>query len=145
MISGRLDRRMARRVAAVTVVAAAAGVGLTACSGLSSEATGTSSATPAPTSTPAKTAKSPKGVAGQVTAETGSTWTVKAKNGKQFTVTITPNTQFGTKKQPSTAQQFPVGSEVRVTGTVSGTTVQAARVVVPKTPPASPSAPAPTN
>lgn len=142
-ITSLLDATTGRRIAAATLVAAA-GVGLSACSPASNAAT-PSSVPAAPGSSAPKTPKKPNGVAGQITAEAGNTWTVKTKNGKDFTVTITPNTQYGTKKQPATAQQFPVGAEVRVQGEVTGSTVQAARIAAPM-PKTNPSAsPAPTT
>ena len=75
-----------------------------------------------------------KGVRGTIQAENGSTWTVAARNGKQYTVTLSPSTQYGTKAAPASAAQFPVGTQVTVTGSVSGTTVTASRVAVPRKP-----------
>jgi riboflavin synthase alpha subunit len=81
------------------------------------------------------------GVRGKVTAENGSSWTVTTAKGKAVTVAITPQTQFGTKKQPATAAQFPVGAEVRVVGDGAqkgkdGGSLTAARIVAPKKAPA---------
>ncbi len=75
-----------------------------------------------------------RGVRGTIKAENGSTWIVDARNGKQYTVTLSPSTQYGTKAAPASAAQFPVGAQVTVTGSVSGTTVTAARVATPKKP-----------
>jgi hypothetical protein len=99
---------------------------------------------------PSSAAKPPKrdGISGQITAENGSTWTVATKDGKQYTVTITPQTQFGTKRQPATAQQFPNGATVRVAGAVNGMTVTAKRVTAPQpkqTGGSQPASPAPTG
>jgi len=46
-------------------------------------------------------------------------------------VTITPQTQFGTRRTPGIAQQFPVGSTVHVSGTVNGDTITATRITAP--------------
>lgn len=88
------------------------------------------------------------GVRGKVTAENGSTWTVTTQKGKAVTVTLTPTTAFGTKKQPATAAQFPVGSEVRVIGDggkkdAKGLT--ATRIVAPKAASTPAPTPAPSN
>jgi hypothetical protein len=85
-----------------------------------------------------------RGVIGTITAENGSTWTVNARNGTAYTVTITPQTQFGTRNTPGTAQQFPVGTTVRIGGAINGNTITANRVMATKsknstsTPPTSP-------
>ena len=44
-------------------------------------------------------------------------------------MTVNPQTAFGTRKAPATAQEFPVGAQVRVAGTVNGSAVTATRVV----------------
>jgi hypothetical protein len=99
-----------------------------ACSGGST----TPGVTPTTTAPPAAAAPAKAGHAhgliGQITAENGSTWTINARNGTQHTVAITPQTQFGTKRTPGTAQQFPVGSTVHVSGTANGNTVTASRI-----------------
>ena len=87
--------------------------------------------TPAPSGTPAE-----QGVRGQITAETATTWTVTTAKGKAFTVTLGPQTVFGTKTAPATAAQFPVGTAVRVTGPRNGATVTATRVALGKAKPA---------
>jgi hypothetical protein len=140
-----LDRRTGRRIATMTVLAAVAGIGLSACSTGFGNAAGVSSTPPTTPPTATSSPKAAKGVTGQITAENGSTWTVRNRKGKQFTVTITAATRFGTKKQPSTVQQFAVGNQVRITGPISGTTVRAVRVATPI--PRSPTAtsPAPTT
>ena len=83
------------------------------------------------------------GIRGTVTAENGSTWTVVTAKNRSFTVTVDPQTAYGTKNAPATAQQFPVGTQVRVVGTVSGTAVTATRIAA-AAPPATP-APAPST
>jgi Domain of unknown function (DUF5666) len=95
-----------------------------------------SSSPAAPTAPPAPSAAAPtpahggrQGIQGTVTAEDGSTWTVTTDRRGPFTVTVTPQTAFGTKKAPGTAQQFPVGTRVRVAGAISGSTITANRIV----------------
>jgi hypothetical protein len=68
-------------------------------------------------------------IRGTITAEDGSTWTVTTGANRRFTVTVNPQTAFGTRKAPATAQEFPVGAQVRIAGTVSGSAVTATRVV----------------
>lgn len=94
----------------------------------------TTPAAPAPTSAPAPHAakKAANGVRGDITAETGSTWTVTTAKGRAFTVTVDGQTAFGTQAAPATAAQFPVGATVRVTGARSGTTVTATRIALAK-------------
>lgn len=149
MMPRLLDRRMCRqtgrRIATMTVLAAVAGVSLSACTTGSGNAAGASPTPPTTTSSPRPPAKAPKGVTGQITVENGSTWTVRNMRGKQFTVTITASTQFGTKKRPSTAQQFVVGSQVRITGPISGATVRADRVATPMPPGSATASPTPTS
>ena len=72
------------------------------------------------------------GLMGTITTESGSSWTVNATNGTAYTVTITPQTQFGTRRAPSTAQQFPIGSTVHVSGAANGNTITANRITAPK-------------
>ncbi len=102
---------------------------------------------PAPAPTPAPSAgKTPaQGVRGQITAETATSWTVANAKGKAFTVTISPQTAFGTKAAPATAAQFPVGTTVRVIGTRSGSTVTATRIALAKTNTAPSATPAPAT
>ncbi|MDT7668487.1 MAG: hypothetical protein QOC74_1270 [Pseudonocardiales bacterium] len=71
----------------------------------------------------------PAGIAGKITAESGTTWTVVNTQGTQFTVDITPQTSFGTRQAQATAQQFPVGTMIRAIGQVTGSTVTATHIV----------------
>lgn len=95
-----------------------------------------STSTPAPSVAPAPPSASAhghgrgagQGIRGTVTAEDGSTWTVTTDRRGPFTVTVTPQTAFGTKKEPAAATAFPVGTHVRVAGTISGTTITAVRI-----------------
>jgi Domain of unknown function (DUF5666) len=94
------------------------------------------SGAPVPTSAPSSAAHKPaaagKGVRGQITAETGSTWTVTNAKGRAFTVTVDPQTMFGTAAAPAAAAQFPVGTTVRVLGSRTGTAVTATRIALAK-------------
>ncbi|KAA2266570.1 hypothetical protein F0L68_02200 [Solihabitans fulvus] len=136
----RPSRGRIARVAGAALTVGGLVLALTAC-GSSSGASGASSTPPSPSSSKGKSGKhGATGVTGQVTAENGDSWTVTTKAGKQFTVAITPQTQFGTKQQPGTKDQFPVGTAVRVAGQVSGTTVTASRVAPPAPPKTSTSA-----
>jgi hypothetical protein len=87
-----------------------------------------SSNAPAPTTSPAAGATKHPRVAGPITAENGSTWTVLTTTGQTYTVIITNATAFGTKTDPATKDQFRVGDIVHVTGTMSGTAITASRV-----------------
>ena len=118
------------------LVGALAVVG-TAVAGCSSAAPPPAAApTPAPFGTPVE-----QGVRGQITAETATTWTVTTAKGKAFTVTLGPQTVFGTEGAPATAAQFPVGTTVRVIGPRNGATVTATRVALGKAKPAPTAAP----
>lgn len=85
-------------------------------------------AAPAPSTPPPARHQARHGVRGTVTAQDGATWTVTTAAERRFTVTVTPQTRFGTHKAAATAQQFPVGTHVKVTGAVNGTTVTAERI-----------------
>ncbi|KAA0024766.1 hypothetical protein [Antrihabitans cavernicola] len=73
------------------------------------------------------------GVVGTIASENGDTWTITTRNGATDTVTITPTTEFGTKKTPQQQSQFAVGDAVVVRGTTSnGTTTATAIAERPK-------------
>jgi Domain of unknown function (DUF5666) len=122
---------MGRKVA-IGVIGASVAIGVAACSGASSNPnsapTTTTPSTAPPTAAAPGRAGHGHGLIGTITAENGSTWTVNARNGSAYTVTITPQTQFGTRRTPGTAQQFPVGSTVRVSGATNGNTITASRI-----------------
>ncbi|HEV3359269.1 MAG TPA: DUF5666 domain-containing protein [Pseudonocardiaceae bacterium] len=126
----RINRHLGR-VGGAMLGLAAIGLVLTGC--------GSSSASPAPTTAPATTTTptvtkhAHAGISGNITAENSTNWTVQAQSGKQYTVIVGPNTQFGTKKTPATRQQFTVGEKVRVAGAVQGRTVTATRIEAPAT------------
>jgi hypothetical protein len=137
-------RSTAVRLGVAAAVLAGVGVAVAGCSGSSSlNASGSiePSASVSPTTSAAPSSGSAKphrdnGVAGQVTAENGDTWTLTTKAGKQIAVTITGDTVFGTRKQPASASGFPVGSTVHVFGTVRNSTITATRIAVPQPKPA---------
>jgi Domain of unknown function (DUF5666) len=132
---------MRLRVLAVTLATTA--VLATGCGASSTPSPAAPSASPAPSAPPSASGQAGRhGVRGTITAEDGSTWTVTTAANRRFTVTVNPQTAFGTRKAPATAQAFPVGAQVRVAGTVSGTAVTATRIVAadaakPPTPAAS--------
>jgi hypothetical protein len=101
--------------AAVAVAVVAGGVGL-ALNGSSSH---TAAVTPA--------AESGQGthhghhhhghaVVGTIASENGNTWTVDQVDGTTATVTITPQTRFGTRADQETQSQFVVGNQVAIRG-----------------------------
>jgi hypothetical protein len=71
-------------------------------------------------------------VTGQITAVDGSTWAVRATDDQTYTVTLNDRTQFGTTKDPASRGQFVIGSPVRISGAVHGTTVAATRITTPR-------------
>ena len=73
-----------------------------------------------------------RGVRGVITAESGSTWTVRSQAGPLVTVTISTTTKFGTKKLAATRSQFVTDSPVLVVGPRAGDTVTARRVILAK-------------
>jgi hypothetical protein len=122
--AGTVDGMRSRVLASALVVTAALAAGC----GANSTSPPAPTVPPAPSASPAPQAGR-HGIRGTVTAEDGSTWTVTTDAQRDFTVTVTPQTAFGTKKVPGTAQQFPVGTRVRVAGTVNGSAVTAVRIV----------------
>lgn len=119
-------RRGASRVVIVTLTTTAIAATLPGCSGTGTVApTSPPPASPPPAATPVHHAR---GVTGQLTAINDSTWTVHTTHGQDVTVTLTPQTQFGTKKTPAIAQQFTAGNTVRVIGKRDNNTITATRV-----------------
>lgn len=123
-------RTSARRGFVVAGIGIAAVLGVAACD--------TPTTSPSAAATPTGTAKAGhkgtrtvRGIVGQITAEDGMDWTVVTPKGKSFAVTLTPQTTFGTKKVPTTAQQLTTGMTVRVLGTPTDTTITAVRIAVP--------------
>lgn len=91
--------------------------------------TGTTASSPGAASGRQGSAAKPA-VSGTITAESGSTWTVQTPTGASYTVTIGQDTKFGTVKRPEPQSTFVAGTAVRVTGSTSGTTVDATRVAL---------------
>ncbi len=115
----------------VVAGAVAATVVLTT-SGSSSRA----SATPLPTTIPSSpSTTAPHRVAtrpavrGTIEAEQGSTWTLKTARGATVTVTVTPQTAWGTPAAPATESQFVTGDKVVVMGHRAHGSVTATRVL----------------
>jgi hypothetical protein len=111
--------------AATVIALGAAALMLSGCSSSSNTPSGTPSAA-APAAPGAGHHR--HGVRGTVSAENPTSWTITTAKNKTVTVTITPTTQFGTKKAPATAATFPVGSQIMVMGQRSGDTVTATRI-----------------
>lgn len=119
--------------AAVVVLSAVVEIGVAACSGGSGTPSATSSATTSalPGDRHGAGGEQPQGIIGQISAENGSSWTVTAQDGTRYTVIITPKTHFGSPQAPASVQQFPVGSAVRVTGTITDHTITALLITAP--------------
>ncbi|RPA55961.1 hypothetical protein EF294_21410 [Gordonia oryzae] len=81
-----------------------------------------------------------RGVAGEITAINGQTWTIQTHGGKTVTVDITGDTHFGTERKPQEQSDFAVGDRVLVAGTRSGDTVTA-RIVAKRPTPANSATP----
>jgi hypothetical protein len=122
------DRARTGRMVAIGVIGASVTTGLAACSGGSSNPSSTPATTAPPSAAAPGRAGHGRGLIGTITAENGSTWTVNARNGTAYIVSLTPQTQFGTRNTPGTAQQFPVGSTVRISGATNGNTITANRI-----------------
>jgi len=112
------------------VLAVAISCLLAALAGCGNAASGPAAASPSTSKSPGNRADR-GGVTGKISAENGSTWTVATKDGKQVTVEVTPQTQYGTKQKPADAKQFQVGSTVRVNGKRAGDKVTADRISTP--------------
>lgn len=117
-----------RRRWALSGLSVLAATGLVATAGCS--ASGTTAASPpsaaaaAPHGKPAR-----RGIAGQISAMNGSSWTVTTARGVAYTVNLTPTTTFGSQAVPATQSQFTTGERVRVIGQPSDKTVTATRIV----------------
>jgi hypothetical protein len=128
-----MSRSYSMKLRSILLAVTSAGtmLALAACSHGSTAPAAAPSGTPAASATPqAGATHHPKGVVGQITGENGDSWTVTNARGKQFTVTVTPQTAFGTKAAPATAQQFTVGAHIRALGSVTGSTVTATRITM---------------
>lgn len=137
----RRKRLLIEIVAGVVVLGVGIGIGfgLSNSGAPATQATassGTLPATPPASSSRAGTGLARRGlsgVRGQITAESGQSWTVVNRAGRSFTVNLTATTKFGTLAQPAQSSQFVTGSQVAVVGRRSGSTITATRVLVPKT------------
>ena len=67
---------------------------------------------------------------GTIATESGDTWTITNPAGKTITVTLTGQTQFGTKAHPEQESQFVVGSKVLVVGKRTAATDITARALL---------------
>lgn len=65
---------------------------------------------------------------GTIVSESGSVWTLRTASGTSEQVSITAHTQFGTKRAPSSASAFTVGSQISVAGPSHHGAVTARRV-----------------
>jgi hypothetical protein len=128
---------------ALSVIAIAFGIAVLATrSSGSAQASVDTPAAAAPSSATGKSvkavgAKGAGAAAGKATrativTESGSTWTVQTAKGATVTVTITPQTAFGTPKAPVPESQFVVGAPVIITGTVDNGAATAVRVIAAK-------------
>lgn len=68
---------------------------------------------------------------GTIVAQSGSTWTLKTQAGETITITITPATEFGTKKAPASKADFTVGKPVAVIAKPGSNPLTAVRVRAP--------------
>ncbi|GGF10114.1 hypothetical protein [Williamsia phyllosphaerae] len=65
---------------------------------------------------------------GTITAESGPSWTIAARNGRTVTITVGQNTRFGTAKKPQQQSDFVVGDRIAVVGKSDSGTISATRV-----------------
>lgn len=127
--------------------------GVSACGSSGSSNSAAASSTSAAASSSAKPGHGKHhghGVFGTIASENANTWTLTKKDGSTETVTITPQTTFGSKKNPAQQSQFTVGETVVVRGKESGTTITATAIMQAKahqgsTTPSASGAPAPTT
>lgn len=115
--------------------------GIAGCAGTDSDSTSP------PVETPPSAAHEAGhgGMTGQISGINGTTWTVHSARGKDITVNITPQTQFGTKKDPATADKFAVGQTVRIAGQRNNETITAMRITQAPAQPATSTSPPPAN
>lgn len=133
--------RPRRPIFITAALAAIAALGVSSCSAHMLHSASPASSAPA---APAN-ARRAEMTRGTVSAENASTWTVTSAKGVAYTIDITPTTKFGTKQAPASAQSFPVGSPVVVTGQPNGTTIDAARIAAPANGGKASTAPRPTG
>ncbi len=150
-LSGAPSKSSRRRTITLTIgatgLAVAVVAGVSACGSSTTSSAPASSTSAAASSSTAKPHHRGDAVFGKIATETANSWTLTKKDGSTVTVTITPQTVFGSKKNPEQASAFTVGEMVAVRGQVSGTTVTATDISQPRqhpgmTPPSG--APAPS-
>ena len=141
-------RRTITLVTGATGLAVAVVVGASAC-GSSNTSSAPASSTSAAASSTAKPGahRGGKAVVGTIASENANTWTLTKKDGTTETVTITPQTKFGSKKNPAQQSQFTLGEMVAVRGQQSGTTITATDITEakPRTSATPTTSPAPTS
>ncbi|HEV7192370.1 MAG TPA: hypothetical protein VGN35_04120 [Jatrophihabitantaceae bacterium] len=125
-----LRRRAPLIVAAVAFVAIGTGVGIAVAAGDSPAAHVATppATTTAPPASPSAKKHAGKGARVTIVSEAGSTWMVRTKAGQLLTVKITAQTQFGSKKSPSSAVQFTAGKIAVIVGQIENNSVTATRV-----------------
>jgi hypothetical protein len=123
---------------AVAVVSLSIAIGMLAtASGGSTPAeagpvTAAAPSAPAASTAPARPGAANRAIRATIVSEVGSAWTVRTANGATVNVSITAQTQFGRPKLAADAAQFPVGSQVIITGTLANGSATAIRVIAPK-------------
>lgn len=139
--SAATSHRGTMRLCAIPLTVVALISGIAGCSGADSNSTSP------PASTPPSAAHQAGhgGMTGEISGISGSTWTVRSARGKDVTVTITPQTQFGTKKAPATVDKFTVGQTVRIAGQRNNDTITAVRITEAKARPAASTSPPPAS
>lgn len=142
-------RRRIALVTGATGAAVAIVVGVSACGSSSNTSSVPASSTSAAASSTAKPGQHRgNAVFGTIASQNANTWTLTKKDGTTETVTITPQTKFGSKKNPAQQSQFTLGEMVAVRGKESGTTITATDITQAKqhsttsAPPSAPAAPA---
>ncbi len=68
----------------------------------------------------------------RLTAISGSTWTVQPAKGGPVSVIVNGQTKFGSKKAPSTASAFAVGTRIAIVGARVGDRIDATRIMLPQ-------------
>lgn len=125
--------RAALLAGAVVVVAIVVGIVwavLASSDSTAAPAPSTTAAPPPSSSAPtsgAQKAKHPM-TRGTVTAESGTTWTVKTDSGDTVSVTVSDKTKFGTEKAPVDKSKIAVNSKVVITGENKDGKVEARRI-----------------
>jgi hypothetical protein len=114
-------------IAAAVIAAAVIVLGVSGCSSSTGPAGSPASASPATSTAPhsGHHHHTPR-VTGKITAVSPTSWTIQTTSAQTFTVLFNNQTRFGTTKRPATKDQ--VGDLVQVTGTSSGSQLNAVSV-----------------